>query len=98
MITHVSIADLPEELRPVVLAKYRVALMDPNRRLTMLECAWLYGYRFDYIRWLSAQGKLRTIGTGTNRRVTHAAMRQYRQRRVKCIPNKVERNAQQRIA
>lgn len=78
MITHVELALLPEDLREKVLAKYRVALMDPARKLSMHEAAWLYGYRYQTLRWLVCHKKVRSTGKGLRRRVTHAAMRQYR--------------------
>lgn len=97
MITRVDIALLPEDLQEVVLAKYRVALMDPSRKLTMEEAAWLYGYTYQTIRCLVAQGRVRSTGTRVNRRVSHAAVRQYRTRRVKMVRTKKEREQQQRL-
>lgn len=77
MITHVDITLLPADLQEQVLAKYRVALMDPDRRLTYHEAAWLYGYTYLTVRCHVSRGRIRTVGRTPNRRITHAAMRAY---------------------
>lgn len=97
MIKHLEIALLPEDLRALVLAKYRVALMEPTRKMSMAEAAWLYGYTYQHVRLMVAKKKLRSTGTGLRRRVTHAAMRQYRMRRQPGHKTKKERMAQQRL-
>lgn len=97
MITHVDIALLPEDLRELVLAKYRVALMEPSHRMSMAEAAWLYGYTYQHVRLMVAKRKLRSTGSGLRRRISHAAMRQYRMRRQPGHKTKKERMAQQRL-
>lgn len=77
MITHVAIDRLPVELRHQVLAAYREACKQPHHRLTYREAAWLYGYSYQTIRWLVGEKRLRTVGRGAQRLITHAAMRQY---------------------
>lgn len=77
MITHVAIDRLPVELRQQVLAAYREACKQPHHRLTYHEAAWLYGYSYQTIRWLVGARRLRTVGRGAKRLITHAAMRQY---------------------
>lgn len=98
MITHIELGLLPPDLREAVLAKYRVALMDPARKLTMLEAAWLYGYDYQTVRRLVCYGQLRSTGQGKNRRVSHAAVRAYRQLRKKSQPTSCERTAQLKAA
>lgn len=77
MITHVQLDLLPEDLQQKVLAKYRVALMDPAHRMTQLECAWLYGYQYNSIRSHVCNGKIKATGTQQSRRISHAAMRKF---------------------
>lgn len=98
MITTVDITLLDEETRDLVLAKYRVALMDPTRKMTMQEAAWLYGYTYQTIRWLVAHEKMRSTGHGKHHRLTHAAVRAYRMQRRKLVPTRKERSQQLVVA
>ena len=99
MITTIDIALLPEDLQELVLAKYRVALMAPDHRMTMQECAWLYGYQYHTIRWYASQKLIRTSGAGKFRRITHAAMRAYLHRKhVTGAPRKAYKEAQLLLA
>lgn len=95
MITTVKLDLLPEGLQEKVLAEYRVALMDPNHRMTYQEAAWLYGYQYGTIRRLVHQGRLRTIARGRERYITHAAMRAYaKNKRVAGSPRRSYRETQ----
>lgn len=98
MITHVDLSLLPDDLREQVLAKYRVALMEPGRKLTMQEASWLYGYTYLTVRWLVARGLIKSTGSGPKRRLSHAAMRSYRNARKKAIPTRRERSRQTKLA
>ncbi|HRD54657.1 MAG TPA: hypothetical protein PKY96_18620 [Flavobacteriales bacterium] len=99
MITTIDITLLDAELRAVVLAKYRVALMDPSIKLTMLEAAWLYGYTYQTLRHYCSSGWIKTSGKGRNRRITHAAMRTYlRNKKREGTPRKALKGMQQQLA
>lgn len=99
MITHVQLALLPEDLQQLVLAKYRVALMDPAHRLTYEEAAWLYGYRKDTLRALVCRKRLRALRRGPYRLITHAAMRAYlRGKKKEGTPRKGLRAQQLQVA
>lgn len=95
MIAHVELAQLPEDLQKVVLAKYRVALMNTERMLTYEEAAWIYGFKPCSIRHMVHKKRLRTVSRGRYRFITHAAMRAYlRQKRKAGAPRKALKSAQ----
>lgn len=99
MITTVDISLLPADLREKVLVKFATALMNTAHKMTYYEAAWLYGYRYGTIRWLVHQGRLRIVGRGMNKRITHAAMRAYINRKRKTgAPRRALKNAQQKLA
>lgn len=83
MITNVDISLLTAEVRDQVLAAYRRAISNEDHALTYAEAAWFYGYREQTIHSLVRRKELRAIGRRPNKRITHRAMRDYLQQRIK---------------
>jgi hypothetical protein len=95
MITHVELAALSPALQKAVLAEYRAALIDPDRKLNYREAAWLYGYTYATIRWLVHHKRVRATGRQSNRRISHQAMLKYaRSKQKDGSPRKALKNAQ----
>lgn len=77
----VDISNLPHEQQEQILdwldrAK-KVYLTDENRTMTLQEAAEAYGYEYGTIRIYVHKGDIASIGKGRDRRVSHAAMREY---------------------
>lgn len=64
-------------LRTRVLNEYRTALRTEDRPMSYVECAWLYGYQYNTIRWLVHKKRLKCRKRGQKVLITHAQMRVY---------------------